>query len=78
MREGGAVAGKKYDPLWELVDEKVALQGQEPEVQAHCPHCNVNLTLGPAVVEGTRVACGLCGGASKVVLQNGVATLQAL
>ena len=43
---GGAVGNKKYDPLWELVGEKVALQGQEPDVDAHCPHCNVNLQLG--------------------------------
>jgi hypothetical protein len=56
------VANKKYDPLWELVDEKVALQGQGQEVEAHCPHCHVRLQLGDSLSTGARVACGLCGG----------------
>jgi len=40
------VAEKKYDPLWEIVHEKVALQGQELDLDARCPHCNVTLHLG--------------------------------
>jgi hypothetical protein len=60
------VADKKYDPLWEIVDEKIALQDQEPDVDAPCPHCHVVLHLGLAVQEGQRVNCGLCGGTSEV------------
>jgi hypothetical protein len=63
------VAKKKYDPLWEIVDEKVALQGQEPDVDAHCPHCNVTLHLGARATAGQRITCGLCGGASEVVVE---------
>jgi hypothetical protein len=70
------VGSKKYDPLWELVGEKVVLQGQEPEVGAHCPHCNVNLHLGPTIENGKRIACGLCGGVSTVAAQGGGATLR--
>lgn len=58
---------KKYDPLWELVGEKVALQGQEPDVDVPCPHCGVLVHLGNAVKVGERYACGLCGGVSEVV-----------
>lgn len=72
------MGNKKYDPLWELVGEKVALQGQEPDVDAHCPHCNVNLHLGPSLEDGARVACGLCGGTSVVVSRGGVVTLEAV
>jgi hypothetical protein len=75
------VGNKKYDPLWELVGEKVALQGQEPAVEAHCPHCNVNLQMGPPQREpspedGARIVCGLCGGVSVVALRGGVASLE--
>jgi hypothetical protein len=72
------VGSKKYDPLWELVGEKVALQGHEPGVDAHCPHCNVNLHLAPTVENGQRIACGLCAGVSTVTAQGGAATLQAV
>jgi hypothetical protein len=70
------VGNKKYDPLWELVGEKVALQGQEPDVDAHCPHCNVNLQLPPSSEDGARIVCGLCGGVSVVALRGGVASLE--
>jgi hypothetical protein len=60
------VAKKKYDPLWEIVDEKIALQGQEPDVDLLCPHCHVLLHLGPTATKGLRVTCGLCGGSSEV------------
>jgi uncharacterized Zn-binding protein involved in type VI secretion len=58
---------KKYDPLWEIVDEKVALQGQEPDVDAPCPHCHVLVHLGGRARVGDRFACGLCGGHAVVI-----------
>jgi hypothetical protein len=61
------VAKKKFDPLWEVVDEKIALQDQERDVDVPCPHCHVLLHLGPAVHGGQRITCGLCGGASEAV-----------
>jgi hypothetical protein len=64
---GGVVAKKKFDPLWELVDEKIALQGQEPDVDVPCPHCHVIVHLGASAEAGQRVTCGLCGGLSTVV-----------
>ncbi|MCE5253802.1 MAG: hypothetical protein LLG45_06290 [Actinomycetia bacterium] len=61
------MAKKKYDPLWEIVHEKVALQGQEPDVDTLCPHCHVTVHLGSAARPGESYACGLCGGVSEVV-----------
>jgi ribosomal protein S27AE len=61
------VTKKRYDPLWEIVGEEVALQGQEPDIDAACPHCHVTVHLGPAAKVGRRYACGLCGGVSEVV-----------
>lgn len=61
------MAKKKYDPLWELVGEKVALQGQEPDVDVPCPHCGVLVHLGKSAKVGERCTCGLCGGVSEVV-----------
>lgn len=60
------MAKKKYDPLWEIVNEKVALQGQERHVDVPCPHCHVTVQLGPGIKVGDRFACGLCGGISEV------------
>ncbi|MBN1321831.1 MAG: hypothetical protein JXA87_13455 [Thermoleophilia bacterium] len=57
---------KKHDPLWEVVDEKIALQGQEPDVDVPCPHCGVLVHLGILAKAGERYACGLCGGVSEV------------
>lgn len=57
---------KKYDPLWEIVDEKVALQGAEPDIDAVCPYCHVRVHLGPDAGMGRLFACGLCGGVSEV------------
>lgn len=71
------MAKKKFDPLWELVDEKIALQGQEPDVDLPCPHCHVLLHLGVAAEAGQRVTCGLCGGVSHVVETNEGARLEA-
>ena len=62
------MAKKKHDPLWEVVDEKIALQGQEPDVDVPCPHCGVLVHLGGSAKAGERYACGLCGGKSEVVL----------
>jgi hypothetical protein len=64
---GGVVAKKKFDPLWEIVDEKRALQDVEPKVDLTCPHCHVPLELGSVARRGATVACGLCGGRSQVV-----------
>lgn len=58
---------KKYDPLWELVDEKIALQGQAPDVDVVCPHCHVIVHLGAQARPGERYQCGLCGGVAEVV-----------
>lgn len=60
------MAKKRYDPLWEIVGEKVALQGQEPDVDAECPHCHVTVHLGKTARSGERYTCGLCGGLSEV------------
>ena len=61
------MANKKFDPLWEIVDEKIALQNVEPGVDVPCPQCGVPLHLGAGVPKGRRVTCGLCGGGSEVV-----------
>ncbi len=61
------MAKKKYDPLWEIVDEKVPLQGTEPDVDAVCPWCRVTVRLGSGAAPGNTYACGLCGGVSEVV-----------
>jgi len=58
---------KKYDPLWEIVDEKIALQGQEVDIDAPCPFCHVTVHLPVGAEAGARFACGLCGGVSEVV-----------
>jgi hypothetical protein len=60
------VANKKFDPLWEIVDEKIALQNEEPDVDLPCPHCHVLLHLGPAARVGEKLTCGLCGGTAEV------------
>ncbi len=61
------MAKKKFDPLWEIVDEKIPLQDQGPDVDVPCPHCHVPLHLGPGDQKGQRITCGLCGGSSEVV-----------
>lgn len=61
------MAKKKYDPLWEIVDERVPLQGAEPEVDAVCPWCRVIVCLGGEATPGETYECGLCGGVSQVV-----------
>jgi Zn finger protein HypA/HybF involved in hydrogenase expression len=61
------VTQKRYDPLWKIVGEKVALQGQEAKAHAACPYCHVTLELPAGSGDGDRVLCGLCGGSSVVV-----------
>ncbi len=58
---------KKYDPLWEIVGEKVALQGQELDVGTQCPQCHVMVRLGATAGVGDRFGCGLCGEVAVVV-----------
>jgi ribosomal protein S27AE len=72
------VAKKKYDPLWEIVDEKVALQGAEPDVDAQCPSCHVTVHLGLGAKAGERYECGLCGGVSQVTAEQAGVALKLL
>ena len=65
------MAKKQYDPLWEIVDEKVALQGGEPDIDAVCPWCHVIVHLGKESAAGRTYECGLCGGLSEVVEEAG-------
>ncbi|MFH1834459.1 MAG: hypothetical protein ABH877_05490 [bacterium] len=69
------MAKKRYDPLWEIVDERVALQGMEPDVDAFCPHCRVIVHLGLVARPGEKYECGLCGGVSQVVVNQDGPTL---
>jgi hypothetical protein len=52
---------KKYDPLWEIVDEKISLQGVDPAKTMVCPECHVTVDLPKSAKAGTRFRCGLCG-----------------
>jgi hypothetical protein len=74
-KRGGAVAKKQYDPLWEIVDEKVPLQGAEPDIDSVCPHCNVRVHIGPDLKSGAVVECGLCGSLSRIVGDGGDVSL---
>ena len=71
------MVAKKYDPLWEIIDEKVALQDQEPDVDLPCPYCHVLLHVGVNATADQTITCGLCGGASKVVKTAGGLSLEA-
>ncbi|MBU2602088.1 MAG: hypothetical protein KKA32_07965 [Actinobacteria bacterium] len=66
---------KKYDPLWEIVGQKLPLQGTEVDVDALCPVCHVSLHVG-AAEPGQNVDCGLCGAGLLVVERDGVVTLE--
>lgn len=63
------MARKKYDPLWELIDEKVPLQGAEPDLDAVCPYCSVRVHIGREAAKGLYV-CGLCGGVSELTTSD--------
>ena len=67
---------KKYDPLWEIVGEKVPLQGVEPDIDARCPNCHVKVHLGTAAQAGDKVECGLCGEPLVVAQEGPVLGLQ--
>ena len=62
---------KKYDPLWKIVDEDVALQGGEPDVDAQCPYCHVTVHVGLEAKAGERYECGLCGNVSLLSEETG-------
>lgn len=72
------MAHKKYDPLWEIVGEKLPLQGQEPDVDAVCPYCQVRVHVGREAKVGARYACGLCGGLFEVLDERGERCLRAV
>ena len=65
---------KQFDPLWEIVDEKVPLQS-EPDIDGVCPHCAVKVHIGSDLLSGERVECGLCGGLSEVVRTGEIVSL---
>lgn len=67
---------KKYDPLWEIVGEKVPLQGTEPDIDARCPNCHATVHLGVAAEAGDKVACGLCGEPLVIAQEGGVLGLE--
>jgi hypothetical protein len=57
---------KKYDPLWEIVGEKVCLQGGESRKAVACPQCHVAVDLPSDVRVGERFSCGLCSALCEV------------
>lgn len=65
------MAKKKYDPLWKIVGEEVAIQGGESDVDASCPYCNVTVHVGLEASAGERYECGLCGGVSLLAEEEG-------
>ena len=56
---------KSHDPLWEIVGEKVPLQGAESVLRLACPHCHVTLEVPSGIIRGQHFECGLCGGACE-------------
>ncbi|MCX8032895.1 MAG: hypothetical protein N3B14_05850 [Thermoleophilia bacterium] len=72
------MAKKKYDPLWEIVGDKRALQNQEQHFDFPCPHCHVVVHLGSSprqeadfsLQDGASFECGLCGGRFVVRVGN--------
>lgn len=70
------MAKKTYDPLWEIIDEKVPLQGAEPDIDAKCPWCHVTVHLGKRTAQDGPFECGLCGGISELVTEKGAPALK--
>ncbi|MBC7293258.1 MAG: hypothetical protein H5T84_03960 [Thermoleophilia bacterium] len=66
---------KKYDPLWEVVAEKVPLQGVEPDIDTRGPHCLVTVHVGTEAEPGAHYECGLCGGLSQLSVEDGCLVL---
>ena len=64
---------KKYDPLWEIVDEKVNLQGSQSTRTVVCPGCHIAVDLPERVQVGERFRCGLCGALCEVASDRLVA-----
>ena len=62
---------KRYDPLWEIVGEKVGLQGEEVAKDVSCPRCQVVLGVPVDTGVGTVFCCGLCGATVKIVDASG-------
>jgi hypothetical protein len=72
----GGCGVKKYDPLWELVGDKVELQGVGEDLDVRCPECHTILHVGPELASGDAVECGLCGAALTIERQAGTALLK--
>ncbi len=58
---------KRLDPLWEIVGEKVYLQGLGASPAASCPQCHVMVELPREPKRGERFRCGLCGALCEVI-----------
>lgn len=70
------MAKKKYDPLWEIVDEKITLQGVEPDIDGICPDCGVRVHIGASLRVGEQVECGLCGSLLRIARKEGEVELE--
>jgi hypothetical protein len=57
---------KKYDPLWEIIGEKISLQGVDAARTAVCPECHVTVDLPGSAQAGAHFDCGLCGAMCEV------------
>ncbi len=64
---------KKFDPLWEIVDERVGLQGSCDIKTLFCPRCQVAVELPQVAEPGWRFSCGLCGAQCEVALAGSIA-----
>jgi hypothetical protein len=58
---------KRFDPLWEIIGEKVYLQGMSLTPAASCPRCHVLVELPQGSTRGERFRCGLCGALCEVI-----------
>jgi hypothetical protein len=72
-RPVGGQLKKRFDPLWEIVGEKVTLQGIESSVATTCPNCQVTLELPKSVQPVRRFRCGLCGALCEIAESPSVA-----
>ncbi len=63
---------KKYDPLWEIVGEKVGLQKARSKGIVSCPRCQVPIELPESLKPGGRFRCGLCGSVCEAVDESSV------
>jgi hypothetical protein len=65
-RPVGGQLKKRFDPLWEIVGEKVSLQGTGSREVTTCPKCQVALELPKSVKQGHWFRCGLCGALCEI------------